>query len=242
MDNDIFSGNIDENVPTDLRLEDLVGEGKKYKDPDALAKAYANIEGHSATLEKELADLRAARDLAEAKLKNQLPPKDGEQAKPPVDDNQPPAPKSSAKDEVDFRSQIREEVKALNEQERGLANLDTVAKKLAELEGSPRAASEAIKRKADELGVTVDWLKETAMRSPTAFYSAMGVNIHGGTSRSTPAPHSDVRLDSRNGGNVRDFEYFDKLRKDNPKLYFSAETQREMFEARKKMGEDFYRR
>lgn len=237
---DIFSDNVPEDVPTDLKLEDLVGEGRKYQDPDALAKAYANIEGHAATLEKELADLRAAKDLEDAKLKNNpQPPKDGEQDKPKPGDNQPPAPNSSPKDDVDFRSQIRDEVRALNEQERGMANLDTVAKKLAELEGSPKAASELIKRKADELGVTVDWLKETASRSPDAFYNTIGLS-RDAVGRKTPTPGSDVRFDNRD--NSRGFEFFDKMRKDNPKLYYSASTQREMFESRKKMGEDFYKR
>jgi hypothetical protein len=67
----------------------------------------------------------------------------------------------------------------------------------------------------------------------------MGITVNSGN-RTTPAPNSEVHLpDNRN---VRNFEYFDKIRKDNPKLYFSAENQTEMLREAKKQGAAFYQR
>ena len=232
---DVFDTN---NEPTvDLGLNDLVGEGKKYSDPDQLAKAYYNVESFAEQLKRENAELRAFKDAEEAKSKNQPPNGNGAE---PVhnEDNRNEPPKTPTKGEDDFRSQIREEVKALNEQERGQANLDSAAKRLVELTGSEAKASETIRQKASELGVTVDWLKEMAMRSPQAFYNTMGIT--GGQSTSTPAPSSDVRLN--NSDNTRNFEYYDKIRKENPKLYFDKATQAEMMKEARLQGADFYKR
>lgn len=234
---DVF--NLENNEEVNLGLNDLVGEGKKYSDPDQLAKAYANVESFAEQLKRENAELRAFKDAEEAKQKNQKPPEGKEPEQVPGGDNHQEPPKAKTPGDNDFRSQIREEVKALNEQERGLANLDTAAKKLIELTGSEAKANEAIRQKASELGVTVDWLKETAMRSLQAFYTTMGVNS-GGHSTSTPASSSDVRF--RDNSNVRNFEYFDKMRKDNPKLYFDKATQQEMMKEARLQGADFYKR
>lgn len=240
MADTIFDDNFQE-TEIDLTLNDLVGEGRKYSDPDQLAKAYANVEAHARKLEKENADARAKIDTAEAKLKNQKPPEPSGQA--PLEDDDTPNPKPNKEPtpgSVDFRSQIKEEIEALNKEDRAKANLDTAAAKLVELYGSQTKASEAIKERADELGVSVEWLKDSAGRSPAAFYASMGIQINSGTDRSTPTPRSDVRLDERNTG--KSFEFFDRIRVDNPKLYFSAATQREMMNEARKQGSDFYKR
>jgi ABC-type uncharacterized transport system substrate-binding protein len=67
------------------------------------------------------------------------------------------------------------------------------------------------------------------------------MGIAQGTSQSTPASRPGVVLDTHNS-NVKNFEYFDKLRKENPKLYFSATTQTEMMNEARKQGSDFYKR
>jgi len=234
---DIF--NEENSNEVTLSLNDLVGEGKKYSDPDQLAKAYANVESFAEQLKRENAELRAFKDAEEARKNNQRPPEGNEPEPVPNGDNRNEPPKAPTPGDNDFRSQIREEVKALNEHERGLSNLDTAAKKLIELTGSEAKANEAIRQKANELGVTIDWMKETAMRSPQAFYTTMGINS-GGQSTSTPAPNPDVRM--LNNSNVRNFEYFDKLRKENPKLYFNKDTQQEMLKEAKLQGADFYKR
>ena len=228
---------FEENTEINLGLEDLVGEGKKYSDADALAKAYANSEAFLEKLKSENATLRAAQDAEEARRK-QLEDEKRNKEQVPDGDNRHEPPKQSPPKDVDFRSQIRDTVKALNEEETGLRNLDTAAAKLVEIHGSEAKANEAIKNKANELGVTVDWMKENAMRSPTAFYNMMGLS-GSPSNRLTPAPSSDVRIDER--GNTKNFEYYDKLRKDNSKLYWSREMQLEM-QQQARANPDFYKR
>lgn len=238
---DIFSDDIIEDVtPNELNLADLVGEGRKYSDPDQLAKAYANIERHARTLEAENATMRAKTDAEEARQRSQTNPDDNrEQLR--SDDSRGLAPKESVTPgKEDFRSQIREEVQALNEQERGQSNLNAAATKLSDILGSPAKASEAIRRRADELGVSVEWLKDSASRSPNAFYATMGIDNVGSSDRRTPAPSSDVRLDDR--GATKNFAYYDKFRTEDKVAYFSAAMQREMQASAKQLGDDFYKR
>jgi hypothetical protein len=236
---DIFSTDNDgNNEPLDLGLNDLVGEGKKYKTPDELAKAYANIERHARTLEGENAQVRAKLDILEAN-----PPKQDDNGGEPPEggDNRQPAPNNAPKpNEVDFRSQIREEVQALNQQERAAANIEAAAQEMVKHFGDSAKANEAVIRRAGELGVSVEWLRDSASRSPAAFLATMGISNE--TSHSTPAPRGSGNIDSTVNGNIRNFEYYDKLRKENPKLYFSAATQTEMMNQARTQGSDFYKR
>lgn len=246
---DIFSdaplteGN--EGGSVDIGLNDLVGEGRKYKDPDALAKAYANIEAHARRLEAENAEARAKLDTRDFKATTNNSSSDGQDGNNPSHSDQnggTPQDNAPPKQDVDFRSQIREEVKALNEQERMTQNIEQTAAKMVETYGSPQAANEALRKRAQELGVGVDWLRDSAARSPAAFYATMGIQSSGGSSpRMTPASGGGVNLGT-GGEPTRNFEYYEKIRKDNPKLYFSSATQQEMLRQARAMGDNFYKR
>lgn len=245
--NEVFSADPVES-PTELSLEDLVGEEKKYKTPDELAKAYANIEKHARQLEAENAQFRVKVDQFETQLTNREPnsnpnPTGGEQ--PNADDHrretpQADTPKSGEK--VDYRSQIRDEIRALNEEERAALNMETAAAKMIEVYGNPAEANKAVQKRAQELGVSVEWLRDSASRSPQAFYATMGINTSGGGAPSTPSSGGGVRLENRGNGNVRNFEYYERIRKENPKQYFTPAVQQEMLRQAREMGGDFYKR
>lgn len=246
--NDVFSADP-ANVPEELSLEDLVGEEKKYKSPDELAKAYANIERHARQLEAENAQFRVKVDQFETQLTNRNEPntnpntQGGEQPNRADQRGETPqdkAPKSGEK--VDYRSQIRDEIRALNEEERGVANMETAAAKMVEVYGSPTEANKAIQKRAQELGVSVEWLRDSASRSPQAFYATMGINTSGGTSLRTPSSGEGARLENRGDANVRNFEFYDRIRRENPKQYFTPAVQQEMLRHAREMGSDFYKR
>ena len=240
----IFSSDpIEEETPLDLGLNDLVGDDRKYKTPDELAKAYAHLEGHAKTVERENAEIRARLDAIEATKNNNNNDQGKGREQAPPDDNPPTPPNNQAppkSENVDFRAQIRDEVKALNEAERAAANIDAAARKMVEVYGDTAKANEAIRRRAGELGVSVEWLQDSASRSPSAFFATMG--IQGGASSSTPASGHGANLDRGNTSNSKGFEYYDKIRKDNPKLYYTAAMQREMMNEARRQGSDFYKR
>src|SRR5258707_434239 len=112
----------------EVAFNDLVGEGQKYKNPDELAKAYANVEAHAKTVERENAEIRARLDTLEANPNGnngREPAREPDPAQTPP--NEAPTPNNE-----DFRSQIRDEVKALNEADKAVANVEAAAAKMIE--------------------------------------------------------------------------------------------------------------
>lgn len=237
---DIFTADPATNL--ELGFNDLVGEDKKYKEPDALAKAYANLERHARTLEAENAAARAERDALQATTNNHSNPSElNGQAPSQQPDPAPVTPPNNSptpKDD-DFRSQIKEQIRAMNDEDRAKANMDEAARQLVTLFGSEAGASDAIRKRANELGVSVEWLRDSASRSPSAFYATMGVSPNTTQDRSTPSPNPQVRMTNDSG--TKNFEYYDKIRRDDPKLYFTPRIQTEMLQAAKTVP-DFYKR
>lgn len=236
---DIFTA--DPATDLDLGFNDLVGEDKKYKEPDALAKGYANLERHARTLEAENAAARAERDALKATQNNQSNPSElNGQAQPNPQDHGDltPTNNSPTPNPDDFRSQIKEQIRAMNDEDRAKTNMDEAARQLVTLFGSEAGASDAIRKRANELGVSVEWLRDSASRSPNAFYATMGVTPNQ-VDRSTPSPNPEVRMTQNSG--AKNFEYYDKIRKEDPKLYFTPRIQTEMLAAAKSTP-DFYKR
>lgn len=222
-------------VNNDIIADTLVGEGKKYKTADELAKGYANAETHIQELRRDLAALRAEKELEEAK-KNNPPQNANEPPATPTPAAEPPATAPKASDEDNWRARIREEFEAVTEEQKHRNNLEAIANEMKTAYGDK--ANERIRNKAAELGVSVDYLKDMAARTPSGFRSLMGM---GSQSTSTPGADSNFRPPQNDGGNKMNFTYYEELRKSNPSKYFSREVQQEMFRQAKNLGDAFYR-
>ena len=221
---------------TTVTIDTLVGEGQKYKSNDELAKAYANADAYIATLkakdaEKE-AELKVLRDLAEARQKQTTTPKEEQ---PVTQEQREPA---TPKADVDISELVRQELSNASETKRRNDNISAAAETMNKHYGNPSKAQEAIRNKALELGVSFDWLKDAAAQSPSAFYATMGISGES-RSNSTPSYQPEARP-STNSGGVRNFKHFEEIRKSSPKLYHSAEVQKQLFAARRELGDKFY--
>jgi len=218
-----------------ITLATLVGDGQKYKTPDELAKAYHNADAYIAKTKQEKleleAELKVLRDLAEARNKNPEPKKED-----------PPAPQPREEEvrkaDVDISELVRQELSNADAERRKADNINAAAEQMTKRFGSPSKANEAIRNKAKELGVSPEWLQDAAARSPTAFYATMGITPDSRSS-STPSYNTEVRLPSGQSG-LKNFRYFEDLRKASPKTYHSAEVQKQLFAARRELGDKFY--
>ena len=86
--------------------------------------------------------------------------------------------------------------------------------------------------------MSVDELKEIAQRSPTAFWKLFGEAPQKETNASP-----GTQMNSAGGFNQSDrknWGYYQKMRKENPRLYRSLPVQNELLEERKKQGDAFY--
>lgn len=244
---DIFKPTSDEKPDfTEIKVEDLVGEGQKYQDANELAKAYANADWAIAQKDAQLAEAQARAKVLEDLLKGQgiTPKTENRQEDNPEDqnkelreENKSEAPPVNPKD-VDLNELVRQVINKDKEESRFSNNVNDVSERLASHFGDGAKARDYVNKKAKELGVGVDFLMDMAGRSPTAFMNTIGLNIQGGN-RSTPVPSSDVHR-SGNVRNTKNFKYFEEIRKANPKLYYAASTQREMFQARTELGDSFF--
>jgi hypothetical protein len=232
---------IVDDTPEDITLDTLVGENQKYRTPDDLAKAYSHADAAINAAKARIAELEAAdrvkTDLLEARLKNQSTPSD-----PPArqDTNlNPRDPDPAAKVETpDINKLVRDELANASEEKRRADNINAAAEAMNDHYGSPAKAQEAIQRRARELNVSVEWLRDAASQSAPAFLATMGLT--GERPRATPGVSNEVNLTNANRGGMKNFKYYDDIRKKSPKVYYSGEMQRQMFEARRELGDKFF--
>lgn len=234
---------------TNITVDVLVGEGQKYASADELAKAYVNADAYiqqakAKQLELE-AELKVLRDIATKVPTNSSNNTDpvNNNPNPRLDEN-PLGDKDRQNEQnsnKDLSALISEEVEKIEQTKRFQSNVDAAAQKLSEHYGSATKANEAIRQKAVELGVSVDWLLDMAGRSPQALYRTIG--IEGAQSRTTPNATTDNGINTNAFGNARDkrnFRYYEEIRKSDPKSYYTPAIQRQMFNDAKELGSSFY--
>lgn len=253
MSDDVFDATQDNNQDNNQSnyFDKLVGEGKKFQDPEALARGKYEADQFVEDLKRQNQELRE--DLDKASKVDQLLEEIRSQNK--AGDTSTPTsgnPDGGAGDPSDTSSGLTEEqMKALIEStisqretvQQTEKNLSEVNSFMQEHFGSK--AGEFLKSKESEVGLSVTKMKELASENPKAFYRLVGLDTEkgvenqsvsfGGTqlnSESGPSPNANT--------NKRDFNYYQELRRKNKREYFKPETQQQMFEDRKQMGDAFY--
>lgn len=240
MAEDIFD---DGQTPTENHLEQFVGEGKKFKTVDDLAKAYANADHHIGELRT---DLQSTREFISEELRKLAEQRNAE---PPTPNPEPrsepnPAPVAPSGGEVeDLDTRIAKALENRDTLTRLQGNASLVQDVLVEQLGSVEKAAGAVIAKASELGLSPSDMKELAAKSPKAFLSTMGIDAEvKPKSNATPAPRSDVNPLIINSGapKANSYAFYEQIRKSDPKLYWNPKTQSAMHKAAQDLGEDFF--
>ena len=158
---------------------EFIGEGKKYKTPEDALKSIPHKDEHIARIEAENAEMRAK--LAEAKsvdsILERLSQGEGEQQPAQVNS-------VTSVSKEDINSLIQETITQREFEQTAKQNVSTVIEKFKSLYGDK--AQETFEDKAKQLGVPVEWLNETAARSPTAVFEIFGLNTKRETTPSKP--------------------------------------------------------
>lgn len=244
-DQDVFNQQSQDNGGAPLQeqsspLEEFVGEGKKYKTVDELVTAFAHSQNHIATLEHENSEARSAIEQYEEKLKqsNSVLNAQNKQDTP----TQPEAT-NSALDEEALRKTVEQVV-----EQRSTAQIQSDRVKQANDWAYETFGDDAVKKiqeAASSLGVGVDFLKNTASTSVSAFQKLVSENTRGNESvdsvrGSSPSPSNVNTQTVQQGSNEKNFAYYSKMRRENPKQYKQLATQQEMMSQRSKLGKAFY--
>lgn len=227
---DMFAQDPGVNQDTDY-LNELVGEGKKFKTPAELARGKAEADRHIENLNRTLEELRnelktktTEEDLMNriTSLSNRQP--EQRQEPPQTDSNQA---KGLTKEDVDRMFSEREQVS------RQTHNLNEVQSRLAEMYGT-NAANE-IDNKSRELGISKEDLRSMAGSQPKVFLALFQPKAQVQDMFNAPAQGRNTQLEPQNQG-VKKFSDYQKLRRENPNEYFGAKVQRELIAIGDKLG------
>jgi hypothetical protein len=221
------------------KLEDYVGEGKKYADNDAAAKAIAEKDAFINRLLQEARQKEEAlqqaintkafedriKALEEAKLAQREEPLQRE-ATPPV------AP------QIDEEAIARVMAKREAENNR-TRNLMSVQEKLTEVWGENYPSR--VKARAAELNVPMEEVNRLAATSPSALFALLGATPQRPAGDVAPPPSRQNTAAFAPDVAVRGNKYYTELRKTKPAEYFSPRIAAEEYNALKTLGpEKFY--
>lgn len=229
-------------------LSEMVGEGKKYKDANELAKAYAHLNAHTQVIQRENRDYRTQEQdliskqktleenmqkimekLSSQTIQTNVTPQDGKPVSPAAV-TQPPVQQSTL-GPSDLKRLVSDVIKEEATQAQRKANLDAVNAKAIETYGSLEKANEVVQQKAAEMGLQLNDFAEVAMKSPKAFFELIGVKPQSNSvetkpsavfneqnSRSKPLDKALIEDDTK-------WEYYTHLRRTKPDLYYKPEIQ-----------------
>jgi len=225
---DVPAPAVDESI-----LSNLVGDDKKFKSAEDLAKGKLESDRFIEQLKEENADLRGNLDrrlAAEDILKEIKKATGNEQDKEtPSDDSGQPAPKSYELE--DIVSLVDQRVTAKQEQERADRNRETANAKLVAKLGDPSKAAAFLKQKSEELGVSGQWLVEVAEKSPEAFLNALGIEVPKVRVPDPVYEEGNVNtgaLDHTGGDTDNQKPYFDDMRRKDRDRWMSPEVQKKI--------------
>lgn len=239
---DIFDGetNTDETQPP--AWEDLVGEGKKYSDQNAAAKALFEKDNFIKKLQQENEEARnelKARmnleELADKVTRGYRP--EQRPTNPQTPDTEKAPEKTEETNTVDVAAEFEKLYEERVTKENRARNVAKSRESMKSLYGADYET--AIVKASEELGVSKEYLLDMAATSPDGFTRVVQSAVKPDDNRPTTPPSSTFT--PTGGSDVRkNNAYFQKMRKEDPKRYFSKQVQVEMHKEAVRQGDGFY--
>jgi hypothetical protein len=235
--------------------ETLVGEGKKFKDNEALARAKWHSDRTIQEREQELNEIRKELDkrlsleellakierTAAKKANNQIDEGDVTKQKEADPANLGDNGKSTPGFTQDDINKFVRDALSQESMKRTVAqNGEYVRNTLKQTWGND--FHNILAQRTEELGMTKEEATQLAGTKPDVLLAALGVQrkqkqVDGFApikNAFNSAPSNQTRLD-------KNFAFFEKLRKENIREWMQPSTQREMFELARKHGDAFYK-
>lgn len=225
---DNSAANKDENF-----FEQLVGEGKKFKDQQALAKGKLESDQFISQLQTELAELRLqvkqskSTEEMVAAIKKELHSAQNQSSR---EDTIPALDESKVSELVQQQLGRHEQMKIVE------ANVRKANDELLAMYGDK--APEVLLNKAEAMNLTIDDMKILAAKSPSAFIS-MFANDKGQVDTTTKVTKGSVNPQAMaNTGKTREdtygtAEYWAKQRKALGSKFWDPKIQQEVFKCKK---------
>lgn len=249
MTEDLLGG-VDD-LPTQIDpskdyLPELVGEGKKFKTPQDLARGKYEADLMIETFKRQQDQLRAdylelqKESAARARLEDLI---DKLGTKAPASNEQPlvnvdNTPKRDLLDK-DLEDLIVKKMVEREKAEKRTENYKIVEKRLKENYGEQYP--KVLKEKIEELGLTREYINDLAQTSPEAFFRAMYLSPEPKQEAFQPPFRSNQRSDNfaQKGNQKRTWTYYQELKKANPQLYYDPKITNQMQKDYAALGQAF---
>lgn len=226
-------------------LGDLVGDGRKFNDVEALAKGKLEADKFIEQMKQENATLKA--DLEKQAYRLGVTAKMEEMASATTAELPDPNNNNSgtsntantqfSSSEANIESLVEQTLKRREQESSAKNNIAIVESELEKAYGTE--ASSAVKQKASELGLPMNELQGMAAKSPAAFMQLMGKSAPS----ISPVVQGSIRTEgsTMQASSEKDFGYYQRLRRENSSQYYKPSTQRAMMADAERLGDNFYR-
>lgn len=216
---------------------ELVGEGKKFKTPEDLARGKKQADDFIEQLKQENAEMRERmRSLEEANTKSRTLEEvlnELKQARGGEEGNQSPATSEDILELIDQRLKSHDTTK------QRMANRHKATSQLMEKFGNDEAkARDYLKSEAGRLGLSTAQLAELSETSPDAFSRLL--NLNPSSRGGGPNIRSEYNTEARIEGKVRNKAYYDNLRKELGQKFYDPDIQVQRFKDAQALGSKFY--
>jgi len=249
MNDNLLDQNSGDNETIDTNknyLQELVGEGKKFKSPEELARGKAESDLYIKHLERGRDELREdylklrEESVARQKLEEligQLESKT-QQPTPSADTQKPDGNIQPQYDSKAIESLVSSKIQEHELTRKQEQNFNAVRAKLQERFGTNYQAS--LKTQIDSLGLTEDFINDLARKHPTVLFKTLGIDAPVQRENFQSPPRSDQSSNSFSPQtNKRTWNYYQNLKNTSPKVYWDPKTQVQMMHDSVQLGDEF---
>lgn len=228
----------------------FVGDGKKFKDNEALARAKAESDAFILRLQAEAEELR--KDLNTRLTVEQILEKNTQPDPVPnqqgLNNQTPPKTEENKNTAVDIEKLVNDKLAEAELKRVQNTNLALVRETLENTWGNDYVTR--LKEKASELGLGEGFLQNLAMEQPKAFLKLIDASVEERKPASNqsanqlfvpPSGNERTRTNSfspTNGDRTK--SYYDKLKETNPIEYWKPSVQNQMHQDAIRIGERFF--
>lgn len=227
--------------PSKNYTDELVGEGKKFKTVEDMAKGKYIADLTIKTKDKRFDELRSDYERltadynSRAKLEELL-----DRAAKPLASSEPPLAKEVEDKPLkpeDLSALVSKEFQKHETNKREQENLKQVQAKIKERFGNN---SDALKTHLEDLGLTEMLIVNLAKQNPIIVLRTLGLEQQAPKEDYIAPPRSSRRNDSFSPTTKkRTWSYYQDLKKNNRELYYDPKTSNQMIEDYRALGKDF---
>lgn len=249
-DNSLFDDNSNTTPQIDPNknyLEELVGDNKKFKSPEDLARGKAEADLYVDHLKRQLDEMREDTSRlreeynAREKLQDLIDRLENNGGQSASSDDNLNANETNMKQrqEPDYDTLISAKLKEARQKEKEEENFSSVVNKLQERYGA--SYKQRFSEQAQELGLDRESAERMARTSPKAFFKTFGLDEEQRRDTFDAPVRNTQRGDSQLNKSVpkRTWSYYQNMRKTNPDLYHNPKTIAQMHKDRVELGDAF---